>query len=195
MLSPLEFLSRPQEISFLIDELERWAATSPEWAARLNLHQIGVLGDSLGGSTALALAGAEISFAHLEETCNQDLLLFNLSLYLQCQARFLPPQNRNLRDPRIKAAITAHPVGGALYGPEGIGQIEIPLLMAVGSRDIVASTITEQIHSVYLDAISSEIFSPDHRRHSLHHKTRTWGRSRALVTADWRTSRHWLSLL
>ena len=38
ILSPSEFLSRPEEISFVIDELEQWVATSPDWAARLNLE-------------------------------------------------------------------------------------------------------------------------------------------------------------
>lgn len=61
ILSPSKFVNRPEETSFLIDELERLATTSPEWADQLNLEQIGVLGDSLGGSTALALAGADIS--------------------------------------------------------------------------------------------------------------------------------------
>jgi len=58
LLSPMEFLNRPQEITFLIDELERLVSNSPTWAARLDLTRIGMFGDSLGGSTALALAGA-----------------------------------------------------------------------------------------------------------------------------------------
>ena len=146
ILSPSEFVSRPEEISFLMDELERLVATSPEWATRLNLEQIGVLGDSMGGSTALALAGADIIFAHLEAACDSDQLILSFALYLQCQARFLPPQNRSLGDSRVKAIIAAHPLGAALYGPEGIGQIEVPLLMVAGSQDIVAPVVTEQIH-------------------------------------------------
>ena len=146
ILSPSEFISRPQEVSFLIDELERQVATSPDWAAQLNVNQIGVLGDSLGGSTVLGLAGAEISFAHLEQNCHQERFIFNFALYLQCQARFLPPQNRSLRDQRIKAAIALHPLGAGLYGPDGMGQIDIPLLMVSGSQDIVSPTIEEQIH-------------------------------------------------
>lgn len=146
ILSPSEFLSRPEEISFLIDELERLTATSPDWAVRLNLDQIGVAGDSLGSSTALALAGANISFAHLANTCDEEEVILNFALYLQCQARFLPPQDRELGDERIKAAIAAHALGGALYGPAGMGQIDIPLLMVAGSQDIIAQAVTEQIH-------------------------------------------------
>ncbi len=146
LLSPMEFLNRPQEISFLIDELERLVATSPDWAARLNLDRIGVMGDSLGGSTALSLAGAEINYARLAEACGPDTFSLNVALYLECRARFLPPQNYQLKDDRIKAVYVTHPMGGYLFGPEGMGQIDIPLLMVVGSHDVVATAVTEQIH-------------------------------------------------
>lgn len=146
LLSPMEFLNRPREITFLIDELERLVNTSPRWAERLNLDQIGIMGDSLGGSTALSLAGAEINYARLSEACGPDSFSINFALYLECRARFLPPQNYQLKDQRIKAVYVTHPVGGYLFGPEGMGQIDIPLLMVVGSNDIVATAVTEQVH-------------------------------------------------
>jgi predicted dienelactone hydrolase len=146
LLSPMEFLNRPQEISFLIDELERLVDSSPEWAARLNLDRIGIMGDSLGGATALSLAGAEINYSRLNQVCSPDIFSLNVALYLECRARFLPPQNYRLRDDRIRAAYVTHPLGGYLFGPEGMGQIPIPLLMVVGSNDIVAAVVTEQVH-------------------------------------------------
>lgn len=146
LLSPMEFLNRPQEITFLIDELERLVSTSPTWAAQMDLDRIGIYGDSLGGSTALALAGAEINHARLTQTCDRNELILNFSLYLECQARFLPPRNYTLRDDRIKAVFVTHPLGGFLYGPEGMGKITVPLLMVAGSHDIVAPVVTEQIH-------------------------------------------------
>ncbi len=146
LLSPMEFLNRPQEITFLIDQLERLVEASPAWAAQLNLERIGVMGDSLGGSTALSLAGAEINFARLAQTCSPDNFSLNFALYLECRARFLPPQNYQLRDDRIKAVYVSHPMGGFLFGPEGMGQIDIPLFMISGSADIVAPVVTEQVH-------------------------------------------------
>ncbi len=145
LLSPIEFINRPQEISFLINELERLTAT-PRWAKLLNLSQIGVMGNSLGGSTALFLAGAEINYARLVETCDRDNLILNFSLYLQCRGQFLPPQNFDLYEPRIKAAIASHPLSSGLFGPEGMSKITIPLMITAGSRDVVAPVITEQIH-------------------------------------------------
>jgi predicted dienelactone hydrolase/ABC-type amino acid transport substrate-binding protein len=146
LLSPMEFVNCPQEISFLIDRLEELTATSPEWSAIADLTRIGVVGDSLGASTALALAGAEINYNRLVYNCDQDNVIFNFALYLECRARFLPPQNYDLKDPRVKAVIAAHTVGGGLYGHEGFSQIDVPLLMVAGGNDIVSTVVTEQIH-------------------------------------------------
>jgi len=146
LLSPVEFINRPQEISFLIDKLEELVAESPDWASLLDLDRIGVAGDSLGSTTTLALAGAEINHARLVRACNPTNILLNFSLYLQCRAQYLPPQNYDLKDPRVKAVITGHPLGGPLYGPEGFGRIEVPLLMVTGSQDIVAPAVVEQFH-------------------------------------------------
>lgn len=146
LLSPMEFINRPQELSFLIDTLEELVAGSSDWAAVLDLANIGVAGDSLGSTTALAIAGAEINYARLVESCNREEILLNSALYLECRAQHLPPQNYDLRDPRVKAVIIGHPLGAALYGPEGFGQIDIPLLMVAGSKDIVSPVVTEQLH-------------------------------------------------
>ena len=146
LLSPAEFINRPQEISFLIDRLEELVATSPQWAAQLDLERIGVAGDSLGASSVLGLAGADINFDRLLESCNRENVMLNFALYLECRARFLPPKNYDLHDDRIKAFIAAHPLGSALYGPEGISQIDAPLLMVSGNADIVSPVVTEQIH-------------------------------------------------
>lgn len=146
ILSPLEFVSRPQEVSLVIDELERLVETSPDWAAVLDIERIGMVGDSLGGTTVLALAGAEIDYGRLDELCDDEQVIFNISMYLQCQARFLPSQTSRLGDPRLKAAIASHPLGAGLYGPESMAQIQMPILTFTGSNDIIATTIEEQIH-------------------------------------------------
>ena len=146
LLSPVEFLNRPQEISFLIDHLEELAANDSQWKKLLNLEQIGVMGDSLGGATVLSLAGAKLDYARITKTCNQENVILNLSLYLQCRAQYLPPENFNLGDPRIKAALAAHPLASGIFGPEGMGEIDIPLMITAGSDDLVAPVVTEQIH-------------------------------------------------
>ncbi|MEB3312617.1 MAG: transporter substrate-binding domain-containing protein, partial [Cyanobacteriota bacterium] len=144
LLSPIEFINRPREISYLIDQLEQLAANSPDWAGRLDLNRIAAIGDSLGSSTVMALAGATINYDRLVAACDRDTVILDFSLYLQCRARFLPPKNYDLSDPRIKAVIAAHNLGGPLYGPEGVARINIPIMMVSGSADVVAPVVTEQ---------------------------------------------------
>lgn len=40
----------------------------------------------------------------------------------------------------------AHPLGAALYGPEGMREINVPLPMVSGSEDIVSPVVPEQIY-------------------------------------------------
>jgi len=146
LLSPVEFVDRPQEISFLIDELEALVATDAEWRSRLDVEQIGVMGDSFGAITVLSLAGAEIDFQRLSAVCDLDGRLLNFSLYLQCRARYLPRTAYDLKDPRIGAAIAAHAIGYGLFGPQQLAEVDIPVMMVSGSQDFVAPVIADQIH-------------------------------------------------
>lgn len=146
-LSPIEFLDRPRDISFLLDQLEKLVSKNTTWAKRVNLQQVGVAGDSLGATTALSLAGAEINTARLAQECEQEINMFNVSMLLQCRATYLPPVNYKLQDSRIQAAIAAHPLTSGIFGPEGMSQISIPTMIVAGSNDIVAPVIPEQIHA------------------------------------------------
>ncbi|MGB8699566.1 MAG: alpha/beta hydrolase [Thermosynechococcaceae cyanobacterium] len=145
-INPVEFIDRPLDIKYLLDELTRLSNTDPAIKGHLNLQQVGIIGHSLGGYTSLALAGAEINHTRLQEQCSDTEPTFNLSLFLQCRAKVLPPFNYNLTDPRIKAAIAINPLASTIFGPEGLGDIRIPTLIVSGSNDIVAPAIPEQIH-------------------------------------------------
>ncbi|MFM7426157.1 MAG: alpha/beta hydrolase, partial [Elainella sp.] len=54
-----EYIDRPQDITVLLNELERLNQT--ELGQRLNLERVGMFGYSFGGSTALSLAGATLN--------------------------------------------------------------------------------------------------------------------------------------
>jgi len=62
-----EFINRPLDISFVIDELEK--RNQPQFEGKLNLQEVGVYGHSFGGYTALAVAGAQIDFENLAKEC------------------------------------------------------------------------------------------------------------------------------
>ncbi len=138
-----EFLDRPLDISYLLNELER--RNSIYFNNYLDLQSVGVIGHSFGAYTSLALAGAEINFDKLEKACGPIFEPLNLSLLLQCRALHLPRKIYNFRDARIKAVLPIDCVGSEVFGPNGIAQIKIPLLAIVGSEDRTAPAIFEQI--------------------------------------------------
>lgn len=143
-VSPFEFISRPLDIRYLLDELEQLATEEPLWQ-RLNLEQVGIMGHSFGGYTALALAGAPLNEQRLD-TCTELNLTLNPSVILQCRASYLPTKNEILQDPRIQAVMVVNPITSTALGPESMAQIEIPAMIVSGSEDMLAPAIEEQIH-------------------------------------------------
>jgi predicted dienelactone hydrolase len=139
-----ELLQRPRDISFLLNELQRRATTEPR-LARLDVRRVGAIGHSLGGYTTLALAGAQIDFDRIAQSCNPNRSL-NISFLLQCRAQELPARDYTLRDPRIAAIFTINPLGNAIFGQRGIGQINVPTFVMGGSNDVVTPVVPEQIY-------------------------------------------------
>lgn len=87
VVDPSEFIDRPKDVSFLLDELERRNQSQASQQAHFNLQQVGVIGHSFGGHTALTLAGAEFDLEQLRVDCafnHSGLNAVNLSLLLQC---------------------------------------------------------------------------------------------------------------
>lgn len=144
---PREFIDRPLDIRFLLDELTRLSQSNPQFQGRLNLQQVGIVGQSFGGYTALAVAGAPIQKAALAENCPSNNLAdtLNVSLLLQCLALRLPQSQYNLADLRIKAAIAIDPVSSSIFGQASLSQIKIPTMIVAGSNDTVAPALPEQI--------------------------------------------------
>jgi predicted dienelactone hydrolase len=140
-----EFINRPKDISFVIDELGR--RNQKEFGGKLDLARVGVAGHSFGGYTALAIAGATIDFDHLQQECDRAFGAVNAALLLQCRALELPRQTYQLQDPRAAAVLAANPVNRAIFGPSGIGKIAIPIVIASGSYDPAAPAALEQAAS------------------------------------------------
>ncbi|MDJ0650138.1 MAG: alpha/beta hydrolase [Xenococcaceae cyanobacterium MO_188.B19] len=141
-VSPVEFFSRPLDITYLLNEIQN----NSEFPGLINWEQVGVLGHSFGGYTALALAGAPMNRDRTKQICQENKPTLNASILLQCRASSLPPGQYNLKDPRIKAAIAVNPVTSSILGLENMRQISIPTMILGGSEDIVAPFIEEQAH-------------------------------------------------
>ncbi len=139
MFDVSEFIDRPQDVSYVLDDLWR------RMPGMANVQQVGVIGHSFGGYTALALAGATLDFDYLTKACSQGFNTTNASLLLQCEALKLPRQAYNFRDDRIKFALAINPIESSIFGPKGMAKIQIPVAIAASSEDVVASAVLEQI--------------------------------------------------
>ncbi len=137
--TPAELIDRPLDIKFLLDELQR------SYGRQINVQNVGVLGQSFGGYTALALIGADINFEQLQKECDPSNLSLNVSLLLQCRAIELPAREYKLSDERIKAAIAINPVGSKIFGKSEFSEIKTPIMLVSGSDDTVAPALPEQI--------------------------------------------------
>ncbi len=137
---PAEFVQRPQDVTCLLNTLER----DPRFANLINTEQVGVVGQSLGGYTAFAIAGTPIDLSRLNRECNLDETL-NLSLLLQCRLQNWVLDSSNLRDPRVKAIIAINTLGSSLFGEEGYGALDVPTLIVASGADTVTPALPEQI--------------------------------------------------
>ncbi|MCF2147576.1 alpha/beta hydrolase [Desmonostoc muscorum LEGE 12446] len=141
---PTELIDRPLDVKYLLDELQRLNETDSKFQNKLNLQRVGLIGHSLGGYTALALAGGSFDFAKIRQECNPNRSL-NISSFLQCRANDLKPDNYSIKDDRIKAIMVMNPLNSVLFGKQGISKIAIPVMMVAASQDIFTPAVPEQI--------------------------------------------------
>ncbi len=144
-LEAKEFINRPLDIKFLLDELEYMTKSNSDLQGKLNLQQVGAIGHSFGGYTVLSLAGANINFQQLQKDCASDISSFNLSLFLQCQVTELAAQDYQLQDERIKAVLAINPLSSSIFGESEVSQIQVPVMLVASSQDIATPIVSEQV--------------------------------------------------
>jgi predicted dienelactone hydrolase len=137
-----DFIDRPLDVTFVLNELEKRNAT--ELNGQLNLKRVGMFGYSLGGTAALALAGAKIDFEGLAKDCGADINVVNIAVLYQCRALELPRQDYALQDDRIQAVYLYVPSSRHLYGEKGIASVRIPIFWQATNEDIVTPLLLEQ---------------------------------------------------
>jgi predicted dienelactone hydrolase len=141
-----EFLDRPRLISQVLQDLEARSQFNSS-LSRIDFNNVGVIGQSFGGYTALAVAGAPLNLASLRSACPPDFSI-DISLLLQCQALSLGDLQQSsipFKDPRIRAVVAINPISDAVFGVDGMSQIDVPVMMISGSADTVAPALEEQI--------------------------------------------------
>jgi predicted dienelactone hydrolase len=143
LLPAQELLDRPKDLQFALGELEKL----PDFKTRLNFKQLVVVGHSMGGYDALALAGGELQLDELRQFCQQRNRLITRSPadWLQCAGKSLPDRTINLRDDRVVGAIALNPVAGQIFGKSGLKQVKTPTLMLTSTEDGLTPTFDQQL--------------------------------------------------
>lgn len=138
---PIELINRPLDIKFMLDQL------AYDFGDQIDVENVGMIGQSFGGYTGLALAGADINWNSLELDCPNLDSSWNLSWLIQCLALQIPVvvTDGDLQDDRIKAVIAINPLVSSIFGQESLSKIKIPLMLISGSADPVTPALSEQI--------------------------------------------------
>ena len=138
---PEELIDRPLDIKFLLDQLAK------NYGKQIDTNNVGMIGQSFGAYTTLAISGAELNWLSLEQECDNIQNSWNLSLLIQCLAWQIPePDTRiSLKDERIKSAIAINPLTSAVFGRESLSEIDIPIMIVSGSSDPITPSLPEQI--------------------------------------------------
>lgn len=141
-----EFIERPKDISFLLDELAKLNQESGPLEDKLNTDQVSVIGHSLGGFTALALAGGELDLEGLRTVCReQNPLGLSPAGWFQCGAITLPDRQFDLRESRVAQVVAINPIVGDLFGKKGLYQVKIPTLIVSGTKDAITPALIHQL--------------------------------------------------
>jgi len=138
---PQEFLRRPREVKAVLDALEAGSFPGAEGIVPRNVVFIG---HSWGATTALQLAGARSRSTDLWKSCTDpDHPKRNLSWVLQCSflSAAIPD---SLADPRITRVAAVSPPQGLVFAA-GLADLQVPVLVVSGSRDLVVPAQPEAL--------------------------------------------------
>ncbi len=119
---------RPADLIATLNTIE----TDAFFQNHLDQDKIGVLGLSLGGNTALAIAGARIDPLLLAGYCDTDLLNPSLCGWVRqsgvdLHAMNLESANRDNRDERIRFAMAIDPAPSDIFEVKSFASIRIPV--------------------------------------------------------------------
>ena len=145
LLPASEFLDRPRDVSFVLDQLTDLNELSA-FQGLFNTEDVTIIGHSLGGYTGLALAGAKLDLRSLETFCDTiQPLAISPADWLQCAAVDLDEQQADLSDDRITQVMAMNPLVGQLFGEAGLSEVEVPTLLLTATKDGVTPTLGQQL--------------------------------------------------
>lgn len=127
--------NRPGDISVALDRL----VADEQLGAFVDQDRIGMIGHSVGGYTAVAVAGAVPDPARLDAYCEQ----YPEDRYMCCKAEsqktspFRYKDMTTLWDKRIKAIFLMAPALGQAFGDGAMDRVTIPVCLIASGRDEV----------------------------------------------------------
>lgn len=141
--APNTWYFQPLSVSELIDQVQS------RWGERVNTNEVGAIGQSLGGYTVMALAGAELDWKHLVLGCapmdDPVTVVLNSAVVWQCVAPGKVVKRISFRDPRVKAALAINPVTNPIFSAASLGEMDVPIMMISGTNDILSPPISQQL--------------------------------------------------
>jgi predicted dienelactone hydrolase len=145
LLPASEFIDRPLDVSFLLDELEILNRQQGRLQGKFNTQQVTVIGHSFGSYTALTLAGAQLNPKAVRNFCKAVSPLERApSDWLQCAVAELPYSTRQFRDTRVAQVVAFNPIIGDLFGHD-LSKVTIPVAIVSASEDGITPTISHQL--------------------------------------------------
>jgi predicted dienelactone hydrolase len=139
-------IHRPQDIVRILDYAETLTGDGATLEGVIDLDKVAVTGWSLGGYTAMAVAGARMDLNVLADWCAALDTFDALCNLLDNQERMAElaglaavPEGLwpSMRDPRVDAVITMATGSGSILGTEGLASVEIPVMMMGGNADLI----------------------------------------------------------
>jgi predicted dienelactone hydrolase len=146
ILPTQEFIDRPQDVSLVLDRLDKLNKNTFLLRNRFNLEDVTLVGHSLGGYTGLVLAGAPLDQAALGTFCQSlEANAMTPADWLQCAAMDLQMPSVGLADDRITQLVIMNPITGHLFGADGLTQVDVPTLMLTSTQDGVTPSSEQQL--------------------------------------------------
>ncbi|HWL14134.1 MAG TPA: hypothetical protein VNR00_00935 [Opitutus sp.] len=141
---------RARDVSVALDGLLADSAL----AARIDRERIGAAGFSLGGTTALWLAGARLDLELLRQNSPPPPPPMAAAIQQRIEFSKTNPVGRDAvaraalsyRDERVRAVFALAPPMGGGFAPAGLRDIAVPVLLVVGEGDLIAPAESNAKH-------------------------------------------------
>ena len=129
----LQVWRQPQQVKAMITQLQ-----ASEWGPRIAPDKIAMIGFSIGGYTALALAGARVEMEKLVPFCaanDTGACRYIAKTLPKLDAAHFRQANADQFDPRIKAVVAISPGLGESVIPASIVALKTPTLLLTAGND------------------------------------------------------------